>query len=203
MHWGPHAKQNAFARSGRGAVLHSAEGSLSGALGILDGPREVSWHFTVALDGTLYQHYDTIASCWHAHAIGNVNYIGVEHENAYTDGQPNHEPFTDAQVNTDVRLLQWLNEGPYALHSTLWEHNWIPGNPTSCPDGRVPWEKIMAELNPQPTPPLQPSLPEIALAYARTYLIMSGADPATQDLRDAKAEDISALEWVVNTANGR
>ncbi len=56
---------------------------------------------------------------------------------------------------------------------------------------------------PTPTPPPQPSLPEVALAYARTYLIMSGADPTTQNLQDAKPEDIAALEWVVNTANGR
>lgn len=156
---GPAEKVNTYQRWGKGAVLHSSEGSLNGALGRLRDPAaEVSWHFTNALDGRLYQHYDTKKQCWHAHANGNVRYIGIEHENAYTNGKPNHDPITDAQLQTDINLLREIgaDEGwsQFALRDTLWEHNWIPGNSTICPSGRIRWDELIAALSPQKDVPL-------------------------------------------------
>lgn len=147
----PLSKTNPGPRAGRGAVLHSAEGSISGLINrVKDAGSGVSWHFSVALDGTIFQHYDTDKQCWHAHASGNVSFIGVEHENAYTNGAPNHDPETDAQVEADVKLLEWLNEGPYQRQVSLWEHHELPGNSTTCPNGRIRWDDILAGLNPVP-----------------------------------------------------
>jgi hypothetical protein len=152
------AKTNVGARRSKGAVLHSAEGSLNGAFGRLRDPNaQVSWHFTVALDGTIYQHYDSSIQCWHAHAAGNVNYVGIEHENAYTLGHPNHDPETDAQLNADVQILEWLSSGEnwdgYQRREELWEHNEIPGNWTDCPSGRIRWGDIAVIVAPVPVTP--------------------------------------------------
>ncbi len=207
QHLGPPQKKNQGARSGRGVVMHSAEGSLEGTLKVLDSvSSQVSWHFTVALDGTLYQHYDTTIQAWHAHSVGNINYVGVEHENAYTDGHPNHDSFSAAQVATDIRLLKWLhdNEGwdGYDRRIFLWEHNEVPGNNTVCPSARVPWLVIMAGLvmpSPTPTPPAQPTEMQALRALVRAGSIIAAGD---QDLRTLGAEDKSALAWVSATANG-
>lgn len=156
---GPTDKINTGARWGKGAVLHSSEGSLDGALRrLMDPTAEVSWTFTNALDGRLFQHYNTLAQCWHAHAYGNVRFIGIEHENAYTNGRPNHDPITDAQLATDIRLLREIGEAEgwdgYVLRDTLWEHNWIPGNSTQCPSGRIRWDELIAGLAPSKDTPL-------------------------------------------------
>jgi hypothetical protein len=141
-------------RSNTGAVLHSSEGNLAGAFRVLDGPAELSWHFTVAVDGTLFQHYDSRLQCWHAHAAGNVAYVGIEHENEYSNGSPNHWPITDAQVDTDRKLIRWLStvaeswapsRGYPNGRKTLWEHNEVPGNATACPSGRIRWADILAQ----------------------------------------------------------
>lgn len=149
---GPAWKTNGAPRHGKGIILHSAEGSLGGAFGQLDGPIELSWPFTNDLDGTLYQHYEIEAQCWHAHAANGV-YVGVEHPNEYTNGHPNHNPFTPAQVATDNALIAWLaalEAWPgWIRRQTLWEHNEADSVPTNCPSGRVPWAQI---VEPAPAP---------------------------------------------------
>jgi N-acetyl-anhydromuramyl-L-alanine amidase AmpD len=122
------------------------EGSLASAFGVLSATeRQVSWHFSMARDGALWQHYPVSAQTWHARS-GNVRYLGVEHEGVAG------EPWTDAQVEADVRLLLWLDEGPYVRGTTLMEHREISA--TACPSGRVRWDDILAGLEgtPMPTP---------------------------------------------------
>ena len=86
--WGNH-------RDGIGAVVHSAAGSLAGAFSRLDGAASVSWHFTVAQDGQVHQHYEDITlACWHAREVANRRHVGIECEG----GPPGNEgePFTQA-----------------------------------------------------------------------------------------------------------
>ncbi len=126
----------------RGVICHSMVGRLADALARLDGPDTASWHFSVAQDGTVYQHYDAMAVCWHAGSrVWNGLLIGVEHEG----GAPGNEsePLTAAQLAASVALVRWLaaNHG-FSLsrarpQKTLWEHNEVYA--TSCPSGRIPW----------------------------------------------------------------
>jgi N-acetyl-anhydromuramyl-L-alanine amidase AmpD len=119
------------------------EGSLSAALGELDKPeRRASWHFSNPKSGPLLQHYETELPTWHAGYEANCAYIGIEHE-----GKAG-EPLTEVQIANDVGLLRWLaqQEGwpGFTRHVTLWEHNEF--SPTACPSGRIPWARIIADL---------------------------------------------------------
>jgi len=128
-----------------GLVCHSVEGWLAGAFGELDKPeRQASWHFTNALDGTLYQHYPLTASCWASgNAEANGRYIAVESEGTVGSG-----PLNAAQVATMVRLATEL--GFTERGGNLWEHNevatrWTPNaGPTACPSNR--YDGVFAAL---------------------------------------------------------
>lgn len=55
-----------------GEVKHSTEGSLAAAFGELDRLiREASWHFTIDIDGTVYQHYPLEWIAWHCGGPGD------------------------------------------------------------------------------------------------------------------------------------
>lgn len=148
---GPSIKVNGGINPVHGVVLHSAEGYQSGLLSQLAGA-PVSWHFSVLYDGTLWQHYPITAQCWHATAFNNFT-IGVEHEGV--GGQP----FNDLQLATDKKLIAelsayggWSPKRPTSktdLTATLWEHNEVTrlkgGTGSTCPNGRIPWDKILTK----------------------------------------------------------
>lgn len=138
----------------KGAFFHSAEGYAS----VLLDPNsqwgyngQFSWHFSNLLDGRFYQHYPFTARCWHATAANN-DYVGGENE-GYA---PREKSLTQAQVDNLVRLTRDLEEwkGWKASRTgdrtqTLWEHRevvWLGGTATSCPNGRIPWAAILAQL---------------------------------------------------------
>jgi N-acetyl-anhydromuramyl-L-alanine amidase AmpD len=119
------------------------EGSLSAALGELDKlDRRASWHFSNPKSGPLLQHYETELPTWHAGYEANCAYIGIEHEGV--TGQP----LTEVQIANDVALLRWLaqQEGwpGFVRKVSLWEHNEFMA--TACPSGRIPWARIIEEL---------------------------------------------------------
>ena len=133
----------------RGVICHSMVGSLGAAFDRLYGPDTASWHFSIAQDGTVYQHYDTMAVCWHAGSPKwNGLLIGIEHEG----GPPGNEsePLTAPQLATSVELVRWLAvECGFRLSRTppdkaLWEHH-ETGYPTACPSGRIPWAEYTEE----------------------------------------------------------
>ena len=93
--------------SQEGVVVHSAGGSLAGALSVLDGPREASWHFFITKTGQIYQHVDTTQIAWtNGSYNANKYFWGIECEG----GGPGHEgePLTEPQYNALLRLLRWL-----------------------------------------------------------------------------------------------
>jgi N-acetyl-anhydromuramyl-L-alanine amidase AmpD len=119
------------------------EGSLSAALGELDKlDRRASWHFSNPKGGPLLQHYETEAITWHAGYEANCAYVGIEHE-----GKAG-EPLTEVQLANDIALLRWLSQAEawpsFTRHVTLWEHNEFMA--TSCPSGRIPWDRLIAAL---------------------------------------------------------
>lgn len=133
-------------RVGVGAICHSAEGYLPGALGRLESADEVSWHFTVDVTGVVFQHYNVLRVCWHAgNKDANCWYAGIEFIGR------SGEPLTQAQVAAGTALLTWLacQEEWMAVRVGKWEylaeHNWFSS--TDCPCGRIPWSVLEGGIN--------------------------------------------------------
>jgi hypothetical protein len=206
-HDGPAVKTSGV-RAGKGAVLHSAEGPLAASFRILaltSGARpadwQKSWHFTVAQDGRLFQHYPLDVVTWHAGPKANPLYVGVEHEGVA--GQPVAGP----QLEASARLLRWISDvegwGRFVrypadgLAANLFEHNQFMA--TACPSGRIPWPALLALLQgPRADPSPAPSFPEgpsagdvaLALASAATFVRMGW------DLADLVEPDKAAIHWL-------
>lgn len=143
---GPEWKQYVTPLSPSGAVLHSMAGWKPGAYSRLFGSAQASWQFSVYLDGSVEQHYDTLASCWHSNDMeANLAYWGIEHEGR----QPENPTLTSPQIVSTAALLRWLwqehsiRDG-WRQGNTLWEHGWLTHS--SCPDGRIPWYELEAAL---------------------------------------------------------
>ena len=146
-----------------GEVKHSSEGTLAGALAELAKlDRTASWHLTIAKTGVVYQHYPLEAITWHAglpgdrrfdtSLLGNLTLIGEEYEG----GGPGNmgEPLTAKQLETSIRVSEFVRTvcphvaaSPPTLRLNLWEHGWL--SPTSCPSGRIPWDRIITALEPK------------------------------------------------------
>lgn len=151
--WRPtdkHGYPNSYTHLQNGVVIHSAEGSLAGALSVLDGPRQASWHFFITKTGEVYQHVDTDNIAWTNGGFdANRLFWGIECEGV--EGEPLTEPQFDALVG----VLRWLWDvhqvGAPVRQETMWEHNEMTqfgSAPTSCPSGRIPWERLISELKP-------------------------------------------------------
>ncbi len=185
-------------RTGKGAVIHSAEGSLQAALAVLNGPKLASWHFTVAKEGQVFQHYALDIVTWHAGAANGL-YTGIECEGVA--GETVGGPQLDALTN----LLLWIGDQEdweaYARGVTLFEHNEFMA--TACPSGRIPWDRLISRLEgepaiwgPAPLPDVKPEpdpassdpypLPERAVKalVAAAFVISIG-----RPLSDLSAED--------------
>jgi len=150
---GPWSKTNSGINPARGLFLHSAEGYEDTLLHlIINGP--YSWHASNLMDGRFIQHYPFTARVWHAGPGPNQSYIGVEDEGLHTV----ETSLNDAQVTNAVRLIDdlskwkgWQPSRTGSTDQTLWEHREAPmigGYASACPDGRIPWDKIMAGLSP-------------------------------------------------------
>jgi len=128
-----------------GVVDHSSEGNLAATLGVLDSWRTASWQFTND-DSGLYQHYPISDVCWHAGFEANKKYVGVE-----STGRKG-ERLTDRQYDQLLGLHFWLREQGVLtvceLRADLWEHGWLW--PTDCPSGRIPWDRLIADLKEEP-----------------------------------------------------
>jgi len=101
---GPTNKKEPGKNLSLGIVFHSMEGWLSGSLAELAKPeRSASWLFSVALDGTLYQHYPVTVSCWASgNYFANTRYWSIETEGV----QPT--PVNGPQSETLRRIIaEW------------------------------------------------------------------------------------------------
>lgn len=83
-------------------VLHIMEGTLSGTDAWFHNPgSQVSAHFGVGKDGTIYQWVDTAYIAWHV-AADNGYCIGIEHEGFTGD------TLTEAQLVSTSSIMEWL-----------------------------------------------------------------------------------------------
>lgn len=155
---------NAGTNPVKGIFFHSAEGF---ATTLLDPQSkwgyngDLSWHLTNTLDGKLYQHYPFTARCWHATAANN-EFVGMENEGRTpTDAQgnpiPPGPPLNAAQIANAKRVIAdlsawkgWTPERPFDVNdktATLYQHGEVTrfgGTGSSCPNGRIPWDLILA-----------------------------------------------------------
>jgi N-acetyl-anhydromuramyl-L-alanine amidase AmpD len=117
------------------------EGAYGGALTVLTGNSQASWHFSVLKDGRVIQHYPTTAACWHAGGpVANNKFIGIEHEGRVG------EALTPEQLASSVGLVRWIAQEEgwlMARHVTMFEHNEVYN--TACPSGRIPWEAYVPD----------------------------------------------------------
>lgn len=136
----------------QGLVIHSAEGSLAGLFSVLDGSREASWHFSVTQGGMVYQHVDTNNIAWtNGSQDANQRFWGIECEG----GGPGMagEPLFEPQYQALLGVVRWLWDthdlSVYRRHYTLFEHREMVSYgaaATSCPSGRIPWTRLISDL---------------------------------------------------------
>lgn len=136
-----------------GIIAHSTEGSKQGLLNSSQSPTGWSWHISNMKDGSLYQHYELEAVCYHAgNLVANEALIGIENEGFVG------EPLTEAQVYNLWRVMHEIAAIPQAYQLvrgvTAFEHNevwnWATPNagPTACPSNRIPWARILQDGDP-------------------------------------------------------
>ena len=131
-------------------VCHVQDGNQEGTAAWFANPASsVSAHYSVALDGRIYQHLSETDAGWHAgNWMINLTSIGVEHE-----GQPSKGPWTptEAQLVASAELVAGICRrwGITPDAATIIPHSII--NPRhNCPGPTWPWarylEMVKAEL---------------------------------------------------------
>jgi hypothetical protein len=177
---GPATKLYAGTNTLEGAIYHSAEGYESTLLDLaVNGP--YSWHFSNMKNGRLVQHYSVFARCAHVGPVGTPanRFIAVESEGIGDHPSLAWEPLTVPQIanlvlitremmafthrNELLRLPDWRlpfedNEFVVGEHGECKAafNSWSTG----CPSRRIPWDAILAQLPPPPTPPEEDELSE-------------------------------------------
>lgn len=110
----------------------------------------VESHFFVRLDGTIEQYIDTNVRA-DANRYANVRAVSIETED---EGNPNQRPWSQAQQDALVRLMDWLCEvhsvprkqcpawdAPGIGWHSMWgaPSNWTPATGKTCPgNARIP-----------------------------------------------------------------
>lgn len=122
-----------------GAILHSAEGRFvpGNSPPEIMVSRGVSWQFSVYENGKVEQHYEIEDICWHSgKRPSNTSQVGIEHEGTAA--------LTPAQFSASFNLVLWLSQtvGFPMDRTALHEHNEF--TVTTCPSGRIPWERYTA-----------------------------------------------------------
>ena len=117
---------------------------------LCDPTSEVSAHFTIDEDGTVYRHVPTDKRAWHAGLsawkdLKNFNdfSIGIELVN------PGHEfgyrPFPDIQVETLIMLLKDLYQFHPIDPELVLGHSDIAPDRKQDPGELFPWDRLVAE----------------------------------------------------------
>jgi hypothetical protein len=215
---GPADKTYSAPNKALGYVPHSAVGYYTGwksrlfsqdrdAKGNYTAFAAASVHGWIAYDGSVIQHYRLDTSCWASgSAYPNTTFVAFENEG----GPPGREsePLTDAQVQTNIRIIRelaaWRAWAPGTIHrpinnvdlsAQLYEHIEcvrFGSAPTACPSKRVPWDRILEAINGQAPAPSRPAAIDIlyALASAGQFVRMGW------DLHDLIPQDKDIIRWL-------
>ena len=114
-------------------IVHIMQGTLGGTDAWFRNPAsQVSAHFGVGRDGTVWQWVDTDSRAWHA-VMANDKSIGVEHEGW------SGEPLTTRQIEATAGIFRWARE----VYPDI--HGWLNAHPDTGSGlswhglGGVPW----------------------------------------------------------------
>ena len=126
---------------------------------------DVSAHFIIAEDGTIYQSVRTADKAWHCGATGypnNARSVGVEHDATVTHPERWNSPdMLEASANLANSMCDMYNirkERSYGPDG-ICGHDDMPGTNTSCP-GPLPWSDWFAYLNDENNHTPEPLSPE-------------------------------------------
>jgi N-acetylmuramoyl-L-alanine amidase len=157
-------------------IHHTSNNTAERALRTLTSVRtEVSAHYLIARDGTLYQLIDERARAWHAgesywggHTDLNSSSIGIELDN---NGE---EPFPDAQMNVLLALLADLKQRYKLPAANFLGHGDVAPRRKTDPSRYFPW-RTLAERGfglwcdpPYPPPTVDALVALQALGYEMT-----------------------------------
>jgi len=199
-----------------GEVKHITLGPMSATLGVLDGPRQASWPFTIPKIGIPLQHYPLESVCWHAglmgdadldtELIGNISLVGEEHEGVDGDSPTDSQFHWSLEISKEVRWLCPLVAAyPPELAVNLWEHNWLVA--TSCPNrlwshARNNWTQLTDALEDD-----MPTLKEITDALrpviateskkAAVAALVATAKSVTEIRNALRGGDLPGVWWKV------
>lgn len=142
-HW--HASPNFDTRRADFIIIHhSGSGSTGRALRTLtDAQREVSAHYLIGRDGTIFQLVDERARAWHAGESRwgmltdlNSASIGIELDN---DGE---EPFPEIQIDALLRLLADIQSRHGMPPQNVLGHADVAPRRKTDPSHRFPWKTL-------------------------------------------------------------
>lgn len=144
-------------------IHHTSDDTAQRALATLTNPaREVSAHYLVGRDGTIWQLVDERKRAWHAGVSRwgadtdvNSSSIGIELDN---DG---HEPFADAQIAALLALLADLKERWHIPAANFVGHGDVAPGRKVDPSADFPWRTLAMQgfglwCDPPLAPPAAP-----------------------------------------------
>ena len=149
-------------------IHHTSDDNAEDALRTLTHPpREVSSHYLIGRDGTLYYLVDELARAWHA---GEAYWGGVTDLNSVSIGieldNNGSEPFAEPMIETLLRLLEDL-KARYKIPTAnfLGHGDIIPGRKVD-PSRFFPWKRLAdAGYGLWCEPPYAPALPGATDAF--------------------------------------
>ncbi len=197
-HPGPPNKDWSGTNAIAAVVMHSAVGTGDGVVNIVMGPLQKSVTGVIYYSGELVQFYPVTACPWaNGSPTTNRAYLGFENEGGEDTPETVHEPQTDEQLATSIRILRDLAvyKGVgidfWQRPVTLKEHREF--YPTACPSGRIRWDDILAGLQ----PPAAPTIAGIGVRYDddSTTEIWTPVDGKTLTGVGARLSDGSEVHW--------
>ncbi len=160
---------------------HSSNDTADAALATLTNPaRQVSAHYLIGRDGTIYYLVDELARAWHA---GESYWSGVRDMNSASIGieldNNGDEPFADPQIAALLALLEDVKTRYRIPTANFLGHGDVAPRRKSDPSRWFPWQRLAAYgfgvwCDP-PYPVAPPELDSVALLGAFGYDI---SDPA-------------------------
>jgi N-acetyl-anhydromuramyl-L-alanine amidase AmpD len=178
--WSPAARDNytavSYDRGIRQVVIHTIEGSASGALSwFRNSSSNVSAHYVVSFGGTIYQCVADKDIAWHA-GTANTHSIGIEHE-----GWAYRNYWTDAQYRASAALTRWicLTYGIPMDRSRLIEHKEVPGATHTDPGPYFNWTYYLSLVRGGSAPPPPPPSATLAAKQVNATSLNVRSGPST------------------------
>ncbi len=177
--WYPAARDNytaiGYTRSIRYIVIHTIEGSATGALSwFRNSSSNVSAHYVIGYSGRIWQCVKDNDIAWHVGRM-NANAIGLEHE-----GWAYRNYWTDAQYRASAALTRWLclRYGVPMDRSHIVGHVELPYQTHTDPGPYFNWNYYMSLVRGGSAPPPSSSILQAKQGTASSLNVRSGPSTA-------------------------